>query len=184
VTPSSFSEEKNMAKQTVTSALWVASFLLVACGNTSNNNDAGTTTDAGTVDAGTTDAGMDAGTTDGGMDAGMADAGMDAGTMDAGTMMTITIQNFMYTPQHLTVAPGAMIMVMNMDTTAHTVTSEAAMDDFTPGAVNGIMFDTGSIAVNGTATISIPANAQTGTVVPFFCSIHTSAMPQGDITIQ
>jgi hypothetical protein len=46
------------------------------------------------------------------------------------------------------------------------------------------MVDTGLIPGGGTATITIPATAPSGTVIPFFCKVHTTMMPQGTITIQ
>jgi hypothetical protein len=58
------------------------------------------------------------------------------------------------------------------------------MNDFTLGGVNGVMFDTGIIPAGGNATITIPATATPGTVIPYFCKVHTSAMPQGMLTIQ
>jgi plastocyanin len=129
----------------------------------------------------------------GGSDAGApsADAGLptaDAGApgADAGTaaQFTITISNFTFSPSNLTVPPGATVTVMNMDSTSHTVTSEAAVGQFTPGAVAGVSFNTGAIAPNGSATFTIPSSAPDGTVIPFFCQIHLQAMANtGQITI-
>jgi plastocyanin len=96
---------------------------------------------------------------------------------------TITIHNFAYSPSNLNVPPGATVTVVNQDTAPHSVTSESAMNDYTPGAVNGVSFDTGSFA-SGTRTFTIPASASAGTVVPYYCSVHLSSMPQGTVTIQ
>ncbi len=80
------------------------------------------------------------------------------------------------------VAPSTVVRVRNLDAMPHSVTSESAARTFVPGAVNGISFDTG--AFTGEQTFTIPANAPVGTVVPYFCSVHTSAMANdGVITI-
>ncbi len=112
----------------------------------------------------------------------VADAGADSGV--SATAALVTIQSFMYAPLNLTVAPGASVTVQNMDSVPHSLTSEAAMGSFALGGVNGVMFDTDHMTANSTAQITIPASAQPGTVIPFFCKVHTSAMPQGTITIQ
>ncbi len=52
--------------------------------------------------------------------------------------------------------PGASVAIVNKDGTPNTVTSEAAAASFTPAAVHGVAFDTGSFT--GTATITIPAS--------------------------
>jgi plastocyanin len=114
----------------------------------------------------------------GGTGAGGADSGVSA------TATVVTIQSFMYSPLNFTVAPGATVTVQNNDSVPHSLTSEAAMNDFTLGGVNGVMFDTGIIPAGGNATITIPATATPGTVIPYFCKVHTSAMPQGMLTIQ
>ena len=91
----------------------------------------------------------------------------------------VTIQSFAYTPLNFTVAPGATVTVQNNDSVPHSLTSESAMDNFTLGGVNGVMFDTGIILAGGNATITIPANAPSGTVIPFFCKVHTSGHAAG-----
>jgi plastocyanin len=113
--------------------------------------------------------------------------GGSGGATDSGVTATatmVTIQSFMYAPLNFTVAPGATVTVQNSDSVPHSLTSEAAMGNFTLGAVNGVMVDTGLIPGGGTATITIPATAPSGTVIPFFCKVHTTMMPQGTITIQ
>jgi plastocyanin len=113
-------------------------------------------------------------------------AATDAGTdgVISATATLVTIQSFMYSPLNFTVAPGATVTVQNNDSVPHSLTSEAAMNNFTLGAVNGVTFDTGIIPAGGNATITIPATAPSGTVIMFFCKVHTAAMPQGMITIQ
>jgi len=93
----------------------------------------------------------------------------------------ITIQSFVYSPANLTVKPGATVTVVNRDNDAHSVTSTPSETSFTPGAVNGVSFDTG--AFHGTTTFTISATASPGTVVPYFCVPHGSMMGHGSITI-
>jgi plastocyanin len=96
---------------------------------------------------------------------------------------TIMIQNNAFSPLDLTVAAGATVTVTNMDAVQHSVTSETAKDSFQPGAVNGVSFDTGNFGT-GTKTFTITASATSGTVVPYYCRVHTSSMTEGTITIQ
>jgi len=113
------------------------------------------------------------------------DGGVDAtATTATASAPQIAIQNFQYVPANVIVHPGTTITVHNLDTVAHTLTSEAATGNFTAGAVAGVSFDTGLLAPNGTATFTIPANAPVGTVIPFFCMVHTTMMGQGQITVQ
>jgi plastocyanin len=100
-----------------------------------------------------------------------------------GVSYTITIQNFAFSPSNLAVPPGATVTVVNQDSAPHSVTSESAMGNFTPGSVSGVSFDTGSFTA-GQRTFAIPASAAMGTVVPYYCSVHKSTMPQGTVTIQ
>lgn len=64
----------------------------------------------------------------------------------------------------------------NSDSIPHTVTSESADDAFTPGAVNGVSFDTGTIGGHASTNFTIPNDAPSGTVIPFYCAFHTSMM--------
>lgn len=96
----------------------------------------------------------------------------------------ITISGMSFSPLDLHVPAGATVTVVNQDgATAHSVTSEARPGAFTPGAVSGVSFDTGSFA--GTKTFTLPASAPSGTVIPYFCTVHGSTMatPNGAITI-
>lgn len=105
-------------------------------------------------------------------------------TPTAGTGgQVISIQGLDFTPLNVTVTPGGTVTVRNVDGIPHSLTSEATMGNFSPGAVNGVSFDTGLFST-GDRTITIPANAAPGTVVPFFCRFHLSMMPQGTITVQ
>ena len=95
----------------------------------------------------------------------------------------ITIASLAYSPANLHVPPGGTVTVINLDTTLHSVTSEATTGAFTKGSVGGVQFDTG--AFTGTTSFTIPANATNGTVIPFFCTVHLAMMiPQnGTITV-
>ena len=95
----------------------------------------------------------------------------------------ITISNLAFSPLDLHVPPGQTVTVVNRDSMGHSVTSEASPGAFTPGSASGVSFDTG--VFTGTRSFTIPANAPSGAVVPYFCSSHkaTMATPTGTITI-
>jgi plastocyanin len=95
----------------------------------------------------------------------------------------ITIHSMSFGPAELAAPPGATVTVVNQDGFQHSVTSEAAAGDFTPGAVGGVQFDTGPFT--GTATFTIPANAVDGTVIPYYCTVHKSMMatPNGSLKV-
>ena len=95
----------------------------------------------------------------------------------------VTISGMAFSPLELAVPPGATVTVLNRDAMAHSVTSEAVAGEFKPGAVSGVSFDTKPFT--GTATFTVPANAQDGTVIPYYCSTHlgTMATPNGTIRI-
>jgi plastocyanin len=97
---------------------------------------------------------------------------------------TITISSFSFSPLNLNAPPGATVTVVNDDNTPHSVTSETAPETFTPGAVRGVSFDTGPFT--GQASFTLPSSAPNGTVIPYYCSVHKSAMTTrtGTITIQ
>jgi plastocyanin len=86
----------------------------------------------------------------------------------------ITISNFTFSPENLEVAPGTTVRVVNNDSAPHSVTSQATEGAFTPGAVSGVSFDTG--AFTGERTFTVSASAPSGTVVPYYCTVHTSGM--------
>ena len=96
----------------------------------------------------------------------------------------ITIQGLAFTPLNLHVPPGGTVTVVNNDAMPHSVTSQARVNTFVPGAVAGVQFDTG-IFSGGTKTFTIPATAANGTVIPYFCRNHLGAMatPNGTVTV-
>ena len=95
----------------------------------------------------------------------------------------ITISGLAFDPPSLQVTPGTVVTVRNLDGMPHSVTSEASVNAFRFGAVAGISFDTG--AFMGDKTFTIPTTATAGTVVPYFCTVHTSTMatPNGQIEV-
>lgn len=74
----------------------------------------------------------------------------------------VTIQNFAFSPQTITVAKGTSVTWMNNDSTSHTVTSDSNL------------FDSGPISPG--ATFSFTFN-QTG-MFPYHCKIHLSMTAQ------
>jgi plastocyanin len=74
-----------------------------------------------------------------------------------GGAQTITIKNFAFSPATITVAPGASVTVTNMDSVAHTVTSQT-------GA-----FNTGDIQAGQSKTFTAPNKPGT---YPYICTIH------------
>ncbi len=95
----------------------------------------------------------------------------------------IVISGMAFSPLNLHVPPGGTVTVLNDDSTAHSVTSESAPNAFTPGSVAGISFDTGPFT--GNHSFTLPADAKNGTAIPYYCTVHKSAMatPTGTITI-
>jgi plastocyanin len=99
------------------------------------------------------------------------------------TAADLQISGFAFSPAGLTIDAGTTLLVLNDDGAPHTVTSEASDNAFVPGSVSGVSFDTGTIAAHGTAQITIPSTAGSGTVIPFFCNVHKSSMGNGHITV-
>lgn len=146
-----------------------------ACGSSSTSHK-----DAGPF-------GRDSGAEDvlGGEVAALGDAGGGPTTgVEVGAQaVVLTIGNGMaFTTPNLVVLAGTVITVQNQDSVPHTVTSEAAPNAFSPSGA----FDTGVLPAGGSATITIPAGAASGTIFYYYCGIHTAMMspPNGTITIQ
>ena len=76
-----------------------------------------------------------------------------------GTTDTIVIKNFMFTPDSVTVAPGAVVTVRNEDSVTHTLTDKADHN----------AFNTGPVGPNQTKTFKAPDKAGS---YPFLCTIH------------
>lgn len=76
-----------------------------------------------------------------------------------GTTDTITIKNFMFSPDSLTVAPGAVVTVRNEDSVTHTLTDKTDQNTF----------NTGPVGPNQAKTFKAPDKAGS---YPFFCTIH------------
>jgi plastocyanin len=81
-------------------------------------------------------------------------AGQQTGTAD-----TIVIKNFMFSPDSLTVSPGAVVTVKNEDSVTHTLTDKTDQS----------AFNTGPVGPNQTKTFKAPGNAGS---YAFFCTIH------------
>ncbi len=95
----------------------------------------------------------------------------------------IQIRGMAFNPVNLEAPAGATITVLNDDGIAHSVTSEAMAGAFTPGAVAGVSFDTGRFT--GNMSFTLPSGVPEHTVIPYYCTVHTSTMatPTGTITI-
>ena len=78
---------------------------------------------------------------------------------EPGTTDTIVIKNFMFSPDSLTVAPGAVVTVRNEDSVTHTLTDKADQN----------AFNTGPVGPNQTKTFKAPDKAGS---YAFFCTIH------------
>jgi len=76
-----------------------------------------------------------------------------------GTTDTIVIKNFMFSPDSLTVAPGAVVTVRNEDSVTHTLTDKT----------DQTLFNTGSVGPDQTKTFKAPDKPGS---YPFFCTIH------------
>jgi plastocyanin len=81
-------------------------------------------------------------------------AGQKTGTTD-----TIVIKNFMFSPDSLTVAPGAVVTVKNEDSVTHTLTDKTDQS----------AFNTGPVGPSQTKTFKAPATPGS---YAFFCTIH------------
>lgn len=95
----------------------------------------------------------------------------------------IVISNLSFIPLNLHVPAGQVVTVINRDGMEHSVTSEATPGAYTHGSVGGVSFDTGPFT--GVRTFAIQGTAASGTVIPFYCTVHAGTMntPNGSITI-
>ncbi len=110
--------------------------------------------------------------------------GSSSGSSHSG--YTIAIGNLSFAPANLAAPSGATITVVNQSTTTlHSVTQEASVDAFTPGAPAGMTpFDTGLFDA-GSRTFTLPAGLPEGTVLYYYCRNHLGMMvpSTGRITI-
>ena len=83
------------------------------------------------------------------------------GSGGAKSTNAITISNFMFSPMHVSVAPGSTVSVTNKDSVAHTLTA------------TGGQFDTGDINGGQTKTFTAPSKAGT---YSYICNIHQYMM--------
>jgi plastocyanin len=113
--------------------------------------------------------------------AGVALAGCGGSSSSAPTAITITGMTF--SPTVFTVAQGGTVTVENMSTLPHTFTSEAAENDYTPGAPTGAVAFDEPLAVGGSAMVTIPVATPVGTNIWFYCKVHTTMMNQGYIHV-
>ena len=109
--------------------------VLTACSSSSSSSSSSTTASHGATATGSS-------------------AGQQTGTTD-----TIVIKNFMFSPDSLTVAPGAVVTVRNEDSVTHTLTDKT----------DQTAFNTGPVGPNQTKTFKAPDKAGS---YAFFCTIH------------
>jgi plastocyanin len=83
---------------------------------------------------------------------------------------TVTLQNFAFNPQNITIAVGDSVTWINKDSANHTVTGDKAG--------SGDDFDSGSFASGAEFKHTF---TQAGTY-PYHCSIHTNM--KGTVTVQ
>lgn len=108
--------------------------------------------------------------------AGLALAGCNSKTTEppagggggGGTTHTVTIQNFAFSPSTLTIPAGDKVNWINMDSSAHTATSD-----------NGNAINTGSLSNGATSTAVTFSGAGTFT---YHCAFHPSMT--GTIVVQ
>lgn len=109
-------------------------------------------------------------------------AGCGSGSSGNPAGYYVSISGMSFSPLNLDAPPGATVTVINNDSMAHSVTSEAAPDTFIPGGA--IPFDT--TPFTGRASFMLPASAPAGTVLNYFCTVHKGTMVtrNGTITIR
>ena len=93
----------------------------------------------------------------GGGDSGSATANSPSSSASSQGSTGVTISDFKFMPNALTVQPGARVNVTNDDSAPHTVTAD-----------DGHGFDTGTLDQGSSKTISV---TKAGTY-PYHCSIH------------
>ena len=94
-------------------------------------------------------------------------SGSSGGSSSSASGDKVSISNFMFSPMHLTVSPGATVSVTNKDSATHTLTA------------TGGQFNTGNIMQNQTKTFTAPMKPGT---YNYICNIHQYMM--GTITVR
>jgi plastocyanin len=143
-------------------ALLLGALLLTACSSAGSTAAGSGATAGGTAPSAPAASGSSS--APGGAAASGAASGAAGGSTAAGSTAgagadTVIIKNFMFSPDTLTVAPGATVTVRNEDTVAHTLTDEA----------DPKLFGTGDIAPGQSMTVHAPK--QSGSY-KYFCMIH------------
>jgi len=87
------------------------------------------------------------------------------------TVTFVSISNFLFQPNNVSIAVNDIVKWTNNDTTPHTVTSG------TPGALDG-KFDSGNLAPNATVCMQFMAAG----LYQYFCNIHPNMT--GVVTVQ
>ncbi|MFN3430104.1 MAG: cupredoxin family copper-binding protein [Candidatus Sericytochromatia bacterium] len=90
--------------------------------------------------------------------AGGAPAPQAPATAPAG--QTVTIQNYAFAPEPITIAPGGTVTWVNRDGVEHTATPAQA----------GQFADTGLVAPNGSKAVTFSAPG----TYPYYCGVHPS----------
>ena len=92
-------------------------------------------------------------------------------TCPTSTVTFVTISNFLFQPNSVSIAVNDIVKWTNNDTTAHTVTSGA------PGALDG-KFDSGNLAPNAIVCMQFISAG----IYQYFCNIHPNMT--GVVTVQ
>ncbi len=101
-----------------------------------------------------------------------------AGSSDA----VVQIVDYTFVPPRITVAPGSAVLFLNLDGFQHAIATEAAAGSHVTAAAGGVSFETPPFT--GSMTVTVPATAAPGTVIPFFCWLHPGAsVGDGEIVV-
>jgi plastocyanin len=100
-------------------------------------------------------------------DVGSADTDADVDDVDASGVTSVDIVDFTYMPADFTVAPGAEITFVNLDSTQHTATASDGS------------FNTGTIEADAGGTATAPSEPGE---YPYICSFHP--FMKGTLTVE
>jgi hypothetical protein len=95
---------------------------------------------------------------------------------------SISILEFSFVPQSITVEPGETVFILNDDTIPHHILSQSAEDAFDDTS----LFDSLEIPVDGVGYITIPEDAVVGDTLFYYSSTLEGDMltPNGSIVIE